>query len=464
MYIEYPGKVPVIDSYDVVVCGGGPSGVPAALAAARAGSRVLLLEGTGQLGGTGTSAGVSGLLGGRMRHSGRPCVAGIFEEVAQALIARGEGVDPETVANEAYQPFGWAHGDLAVGFYFDPKAMVCLLDEMMIQAGVDVLYFTGFVDAVTEGDRVRQVIFFNKGGLQAVEAATVVDATGDGDVAARTGCDFIKGRDSDGLMTPATLMFRVDQVDQAVLETYMREHESIRLKDIIQRLRAEGEWPFDFDIFISQQAPEPGTFMINTTRICGVDGTDGRSVSHGMMEGRSQVTRLFAIMKKHFPGFADSRIVEISPSLGVRETRRLRGDYYYTVDDLMSRKNFDDVIGFSGYGFDLPDPQKPSYQPEHEEGVVAPELIPIPYRVMLPKPVRNVICPGRAVSVERPVLGPLRVMAPCYAMGEAAGNAAAMVAQKGLGFNEVDVTALREKLRQTGALVDAEEILGAAAG
>ncbi|MDP0495318.1 MAG: FAD-dependent oxidoreductase [Verrucomicrobiota bacterium JB024] len=462
MNIERLERIPVLGQYDVVVCGGGPSGIPAALAAARSGARVLLLEGTGQLGGVGTSAGVTSLLGGRTRNDGHPCVGGIFREMSEILIARGAGIDPASIPNQYYQPFGWAPGDLAVGFYFEPREMVSLLDEMMVKAGVDVLFFTSFVDAVVEGERVRQVIFFNKAGLQAVEAGVVVDATGDADVAARSGCEFAKGREEDGLMTPATLMFRVDRVDQDALESYMRAHESIRLKDIIQRLRESGEWPFSFDIFISQQAPERGTFMINTTRICGVDGTDGRSISRGMMEGRSQVHELFSIMRKHFPGFADSRIIEVSPSLGIRETRRIRGDFLYTVEDVMKRIEFSDTIGFSGYGFDLPDPRKPSYQPLDEQGVRAPEVIAIPYRIMLPRPVRNILCPGRAVSVERLLLGPLRVMAPCYAMGEAAGQAAVMALDKGGNAAQIDSEKLRDRLRETGAIVDAQAVVGAA--
>ncbi len=454
MNIEKLGPIPIIEQYDVVVCGGGPSGIPAALSAARYGARVLLLESTGQLGGVGTSAGVTSLLGGRTRRGGCPCIGGIFREITDDLIAQGGGLDPSSIPNQMYQPYGWASGDLAVGFYFEARSMVCLLDEKMIEAGVDVLFFTSFVDVVVETQRVSHVVFFNKGGLQAVKATTVVDATGDADVAARSDCDFIKGRESDGLMTPATLVFRVDRVKQARLENYMREHASIRLKEMIHDLRERGQWPFDFDIFISQQGMEPGTFMINTTRICGVDGTDGRSISRGIMEGRSQVNRLFAIMKKHFPGFEGSRIIEISPSLGVRETRRIRGDYYYTVGDVMAQREFPDTIGFSGYSFDLPDPQKPSHQPLHEDKVRAPYLIPIPYRIMVPKPVENVICPGRAVSVERDVLGPLRVMAPCYAMGEAAGIAAVMSVGSGGSFGSVNINQLRAQLRDGGAIVD----------
>lgn len=440
--------------YDVVVCGGGPSGFPAALAARRRGCRVLLVEQTGQLGGAGTSAGVSHWLGGRTDDNRQQCVAGIFTEITERLVSRGGAIDPRTIPAETTQPHGWSRG-LSAGVPFDPIAAVALLDEMMLEAGVDVLYFTGFVEAVLEGLRIKGVVLFNKSGLQFVACRAVVDATGDADVAARAGCEFVKGRTEDGLMTPATLMFHVDQVDQDALAGEIYRTNSPRFRELIQSLRESGEWRFPYDIFISVQLHEKGTMMINTTRICDVDGTDGRSISRGMMQGRREVTELFALMKKHFPGFARARIKSVAPALGIRETRRIVGDYVYTLDDLLEARDFEDTIGFSGYGFDLPDPKKPSHQPLHEKHVVRKRLFtPIPYRVLVPRPVENVICPGRAISVERHVLGPLREQAPCMAMGQAAGLAAVQVVETGCSFARVGVVKLRDDLLAEGAIID----------
>jgi hypothetical protein len=415
------------------------------------------LEATGQLGGMATSGGVALLLGGRTADNKRQCVGGIFSEITRELAARGGAVDPQSIPEEKYPPYGW-YRSLATGVPFDPEALAALLDEKMLEAGVEVLLFTSFVDVLTKNGRITHVIIFNKSGLSAGPVKAVVDSTGDADVAARSGCEVVKGRAEDGLMTPASLIFFVDQVDQDALAGYIQAHNSPRLRDIIQRLREAGEWAFPYDIFISVQSVEKGTMMINTTRLCGVDGTDGGSLSRGMVAGRKEVRQLFALMRKHFPGFEKARIKWIAPMLGVRETRRIVGDFVYTVADVLAGRDFEDTIGFSGYGWDLPDPKRPSLQPMHENKVrMKRPYTPIPYRCMVPRPIENLVCPGRAICVDRDVLGPLRVMAPCFAMGEAAGLAAAQVVREGIAFKEMDMPRLRETLRRNGAIVNMEE-------
>jgi hypothetical protein len=151
------------------------------------------------------------------------------------------------------------------------------------------------------------------------------------------------------------------------------------------------------------------------------------------------------------PGFSEARLKTVAPLLGVRETRRIRGPYVLSMEDLRAGKPFADTIGWSAYGWDLPDPKRPSDNPSHGR---KRKVTPIPYRVMVPTPVENLVCPGRSVSVERPVLGPLRVMAPCMAMGEAAGEAAAIAVRSRLAFRDVDPWVLRERLASHGAIVD----------
>ncbi len=448
--LAFHRDLPRLGACDVVVCGGGPSGIAASIAARRAGAKVLLIDAQGQLGGTSTSGLVSHWLGGRSNDCSRWVVGGVFRSLSEEAAQRGIALIPQPPASK-YQPHGWHTGQLNAGIPFDPFGMAACLDERLAAAKVDVLLLTHIVDVCVEGDRITHVIIHNKSGLAAVPATAFVDATGDADIAALSGCDLVKGRPEDGLMTPTSLIFHVDNVDQDALSDYIHKHDEPRFREKIKQLRQAGEWPFPYDIFISVQLQTKGTMMINTIRLVGIDGTDGASVSQGMVRGRNEVQTLTAILRKHFPGFQKVNVKTVAPMLGVRETRRIRGPYMLTVKDVLEGKGFQDTIGFSAYGWDLPDPKQPSANPGHGK---KPELTPIPYRVMVPRPIVNLICPGRAISVDRPVLGPLRVMAPCMAMGEAAGQAAAQVIARKTRFVDVDTNTLRTDLRKHGAIVD----------
>jgi len=448
--VSYSTRLPVLQKYDAVVCGGGPAGTAAALAACRVGLKVLVVEGQGQLGGNGTSGHVSHWLGGRTSDCRQWAVGGIFRAMTEEAAAKGFALIPVPDAKKKYQPHGWYKGQLVAGIPFDPFAMARYLDAKLLEAGVDILLSTHAADVHVDGTRITHVVIYNKSGLAAVPTQVVIDATGDADIAARSGCGFVKGRDEDGLMTPASLTFHVDNVDQDALDQYIHQHNSPRFRQKIREVREAGSWPFPYEIFISVQLQEKGTMMINTTRLVGVDGTDGRSCSEGMIRGREEIQQLVALMRGHFPGFAEARLKTVAPALGVRETRRIQGAFTMTVEDLRAGRGFEDTIGFSAYGWDLPNPKRPSDNPSHGK---KPALTPIPYRTMLPTSIENLICPGRAISVERPLLGPLRVMAPCMAMGEAAGQAAAQAVRHGVAFRDVDIARLRAELKENGAVV-----------
>ena len=449
--LSFRRSIPVSPPCDVLVCGGGPSGIAAALAARRAGLSVRLVEGQGQLGGMSVSGLVSHWLGGRTSDCRRWVVGGVFRDLTKDAAKRGIALIPKPDPKAKYQPHGWYKGQLTAGIPFDPFGMAAFLDERMAKDGVDALLHSQAVDVSVDSGRITHVVVFNKSGLAAIPAKAVVDATGDADIAARSGCQVVKGREGDGLTAPATLQFHVSNVDQDALSAFIHKHNSPRFRKKIQALRKAGEWPFPYDIFISVQLGHKGTMMINTSRLVGIDGTDGASVTDGMVRGRAETHKLLAVLRKHFPGFANARLKAVAPLLGVRESRRLRGEFVLAVEALNTAQRFPDTIGFSAYGWDLPDPKRPSHNPSH--GAKRP-VTPIPYRIMVPRPVTNLICPGRAVSVERPVLGPLRVMAPCMAMGEAAGLAAAQVARRGVAFRDVDVRNLRDALREGEAIVD----------
>jgi hypothetical protein len=450
-------SVPVRYERDVVVCGGGSAGCTAALAAARQGLSVLIVEGRGQLGGTGTSGLVSHWLGGR-KTSGQWVVGGIFREMSKEARDKGIALLPVTEEGQKYTPHGWLLG-LSHGVPFDPYAMAGYLDRKMDENNVSVLLDTRVVDVLQDGARVSHVIIHNKSGLQAVSARAVIDSTGDADVAALCGRAYEKGREEDGAMTPVTLEVHVDDVDQDAYAEYVATNDAPRMREFIKQKRAEGSWTQNADIFICVQLTEKGVMMLNTTRVCGIDGTDGESITEGLQRGREEIEWLIGFLRSHMPGFSDVRVKSIAPMLGVRETRRIAGECRLTVEDLVNERSFDETIGYSSYGWDLADPKKPSHQPMH--GQPKPEVTPIPYGIMVPKGIDNVISPGRSVSVERHVLGPLRVMAPVMAMGEAAGTAAGQVVQDDLDFRDVDAARLRDELRASGALVDRAQVIGA---
>ncbi len=460
--MKFEKEIQEIESYDVIVCGGGPSGCAAALAARREGLKVLLVENMGQLGGMAVSGHVSHWLGGRTQE-GEWVVGGLFKTLVEEAAEKGYAVIPFLEPGKDYHPYGWFNWFIH-GIPLDPFSIDLFLDQKMDEAGIDVLLHTQFIDTLIEDNKITQVVLFNHSGLFAVPIKAVIDATGNADVAYRSGCETIKGRTEDGLMAPTSLIFHAYNVNTEELMSAIESNRDPKFRDLISRLREEGIWSYPYDIFICTQLPEKNEFYINTSRLVGIDGTDGKSLSEGMRQGRKETHELMRIFQQYFPGFKDARIKSIASQLGVRETRRIVGDYMLTVDDLRKNKSFHDNIGFSMYGWDLPDPNKPSIQPfaEDEKSGFKPKVekglsTPLPYRIMIPKTIDNLICPGRAVSVEGQVLGPVRVMAPCMAMGEAAGMACGQVVE-GKSFATIDLLKLRKELKAAGAIIDEQQL------
>lgn len=466
-------EAPVIEEVDVLVCGGGPAGIAAAVAAARHGVRTMLIEQQGCLGGVATNALVGVWVGSYSRDGAYPVVGGIFTEILDRLVAEdaaipaSEDLPPsfsiaerevnqeaithagEMVGGSRHLGYAAWHGRL-VPFEYEPCKRAC--EQIALEAGVRLRYFTTAISPQVNEGQIHGLFVHSKNGMEFIKADVVVDATGDADIAFRAGCPTVKGRAEDGLMSPATTIFVVEDADSYAFERYCRETGDVRFRRVIGELKQKGEWPFPFEIIICAEMPRRGRFFINTLRQTGIDGTNADDLTRGMIEGRQQAVELMNILRQVVPGFADARLVQTAPVIGIRDTRRIVGRYEVSVEDIVQGLQYPDTVALTGAQWDMADPKYPSRQRMEGVAVTLP-YVEIPYRSLLPQGADNLIVAGRCVSSAWDALGPLRIMPACFAMGQAAGNAAAMAAQSGTSMREVDTDILRQRLVTQGAIL-----------
>jgi hypothetical protein len=440
--------VAVIAMPDVLVVGGGSAGIAACVAAARAGARTMLVERYGFFGGTSTAALVGPIMTSFSTDGRARIVGGIFQEIVQNMVALGGAVDPATI--DRVNEYGGfiKHGHTHVT-PFHPEALKLAAQEMVTGAGVDVLLHTTFVETLTDGRRATGVIVTNKAGLGAIRASIVIDASADGDVAASAGAPFMKGRPEDGKMQPATMFFRVGNVDDAAIEAWAREHPDQRLfESVVQAAKARGEFILPREYLNFYREPEPGVWRVNVTRVLGIDGTDPRSLTHGEMEGRRQVWWLMNFMREYCSGFERAQLLEAGTQLGVRETRRITGEYVLTGEDCLEGRRFPDAVARGSYLIDIHDPAGTRTQLTQ---IRAP-FYDIPYRCLVPRDTDGLLVAGRCISVDHVAFGSTRVIPQCYATGQAAGTAAAMAVHDSLMPRAIDVARLRNAVRSTGGI------------
>jgi len=322
--------------------------------------------------------------------------------------------------------------------------------DMLREAGVDLLLHTFVADALVEGQTLRGVVIANKSGLQAIRAQVTVDCSADGDVAARAGAEFVMGREEDGLTQPMTLFFRVSHVDDAVVEAYVAEHpDDYRpFASIVAEARGAGEFPIPRKGVGLYKTLEPGVWRINTTRLQKLDGTNARDLTEAEIQGREQVKALMAFFRKRLPGFEACQLYDTAATIGVRETRRIVGEYTLTIDDLVSARHFDDVIALCGYPVDI---HSPNSDGGGVGGFDTANAYEIPYRSLVPRDIDNLLVAGRCVSATHEALAAIRVMPPAFAMGQAAGTAAAMAIEWGRAPRSIPVPQLQELLVRQGA-------------
>ena len=446
--------------FDVIVAGGGVSGCVAAIAAGRSGASVLVIEQVGYLGGTLTSCGVGPMM---TFHAGeKQIIQGIMGEIAERMTKR------------SYSP---GHIRDTTGYIsyltpFNAEGLKLILDEMLDEAGCEVLFHTFIGGVKSEDHKIASLTICNKDGLSEISGKVYIDATGDGDLAAWAGASVIKGRETDGAMQPMTTKMKFCNVDTSLLRKHIAQHAEKfpRLVDHIdlmnktpylaiagfidefKRAKEAGEISIPREDILFFETDVPGEFIINTTRIIGHDATDAKSLSDAERTGRLQCAELQRFLRKYIPGFDKAHLELTGPSIGVRQSRQLKGMYTLTAQDILERKLFDTTIAHSAYPIDIHNPKG-----EGTESIFMSEpgtYYSIPYEIMVCNEVDNLLVTGRCVSATFEAQAAIRTTPTAGALGHACGTAAGMAVKANLDPKKIDVKELQKLLKEQDAYLE----------
>ena len=446
---------------DIAVIGAGPAGLATAITAARLGKHIILVEKNGFLGGNLTL----GLpLLGFLDENGKRCIAGFGEEFVQRMMARGAAYGHR---------FCPKHNSVS---NIDAEAAKILALEMCHESGVDVLLHLEAHDVALENGTIRSATFFGKCNEVTVSAEVFVDCTGDGDLAYLAGCSYEKGRGAQGELMPPTVMFTLEGVDDKKLLDYVADHPDemqaacatidtkegydadyfradpnyvfVGMTQLFKRLKAEGKCPVERGNMIIINGLHKGEMYVNTSRLLHTDATDIMSLTRAEIDGHLQVQALVDTFRAHVPGFENCYVSSIAPNLGVRESRRFKGLQTLTGKQALSGEIPEDTICLSGYKIDI---HKDCEGDTLFQTVEKP--FGIPYGTLVSAEVHNLMFAGRCVSVDEDVIGSVRVMPCCMAMGQAAAVGAVQALEREIGVSDVDVAAVRAELLREGAIL-----------
>lgn len=445
------------EHHDVIVIGGGMAGCAAAVTSAGNGCSTLLIERFGFLGGWATAALVNPFMSYRAAD-GKQLVGGFFQRLLDRLTEQNGLVNAS----------------------FDSEVMKSVLQEWTLSSGAELLLHT-FFDRADYAEDGRVIVHTtSKSGRRSHTCRRLIDCSGDGDAAVSLGADYESG-DEEGLPQAVTLMFDVGGVDLTKMLKWVRAHpDQMRFPqlpadadvegmsrlggvgiagyyDLIKKARSRGEYAAPGDLIFFITRPTPGQVVFNTTHIGGVSGVSADDLTRAEIEGRRQMMSIVAFVKKYVPGFEKSYLVQSATHVGVRETRRIVGEHKFCAEDVLQARKFDDAVCRLAYPVDVHSGKGDGYTRQEEKELVRTpppgDWYEIPYRCLVPLGIENVLVAGRCVSSTQEGHGAIRIMPSCAAMGEAAGMAAAMSLKHGVTPRELDGSRLRERLKETGALL-----------
>lgn len=427
MVSDFNEKIPVVADVDVLICGGGPAGVGAAIRAAREGVSVMIVEMQGCLGGIAT-AGMMSDWGGRSSS-----------KVLPEILDRAYDLD---------HGYTWKDENTTAKTCIAHDLEIIALDQIMQEHNVRILYYTMVCDAVVKDDQVQGVIIQNKSGRGYIKAKCIVDSTGDGDVAAAAGVPFFKGREEDGKMQPCSVMFKIGGVDYETAVFPPSFETTVETKKGELQALAKKILPFPAGHVLLYRQPEPGTACVNMTNAIDIDGTNAESVTKGVLTCRSQILPIIRFLREYVPGYANCWLMSSASLIGIRETRHFEGMESISKDDILDAKYYDnwvvrrarfnfDVHNITGSGLDKTGAQKHFTQKNDYT---------IPYGCLLPKKVEGLVLSGRNISGSHLAHSNYRIMSVCIALGEAAGVAAALSVKQNKPLRKIDVREIQERV------------------
>lgn len=444
--------------YELIIVGGGISGVIAGISAAREKIDTLIIEQNGFFGGMLTSAGVGPMM---TFHAGKTqVIQGITGELIDRLKQKGlsTGHIPDTT--------GYTYSVTP----FDIEGMKSELECMYLEAGGQILFHSMLANVVTENRKIKEITICNKAGLSILEADYYIDASGDGDLAAWAGVEFIKGRESDGISQPMTMKLRMYGVDIPLIRKFIHANpdEFPRLKGdtsiidkserlsiggftkTLKRAKDAGDFTFSREDVLFFETNNLGEVIINSSRIPNLDSTNPADLTKGEIEGRKQAKELLHFFIKYIPGFKNATLSFTGPSIGIRSSRQIKGKYTITKEDILTGRKFKDAVVCNGYPVDI---HSPTGEDTYSEHLKWGEYYTIPYRSMINNQIDNLITVGRCISGDFEAQAAFRTTPGAGAIGHAGGAASVIAIQQSKDYKDLHINEIQELLLKQNAFL-----------